>query len=76
MTKKPHRGGDKLNKIKALREEKGITQIGLANILEVTQGAISQWETGDSLPRADKLVALAKILDCTVDELLMEESKG
>lgn len=64
-----------MNKIKALREEKGITQIGLASMLEVTQGAISQWETGDSLPRADKLPVLAKILGCTVDELLREENK-
>ena len=39
----------------------------------VTQGAISQWETGKSFPRAELLPKLADILGCTVDELLRKE---
>lgn len=47
-----------------------MTQIELADKLSISRTTISMWETGDSLPRADKLLQLAKILDCTVDELL------
>lgn len=56
--------------IKEAREKSGMSQQTLADALNITQGAISQWEKGDSTPRADKLVQLAQILGCTVDELL------
>lgn len=58
--------------IKNVREAAGMSQNDLATALNITQGAVSQWENGDSVPRADKLPALAKILGCTVDELLRE----
>lgn len=56
--------------IKNLREKHGLSQIDLANILNVTQGAVSQWESGQSKPRADVLIKLSRILDCSIDELL------
>jgi transcriptional regulator with XRE-family HTH domain len=56
--------------IKEAREKSGMSQQALADALNITQGAISQWEKGDSAPRANKLVQLAQILGCTVDELL------
>ena len=59
-----------LNRLKEFRIKKGFTQIELAQKLNVKQNTVSQWETGESLPRADKLFKLAKILNCTVDELL------
>lgn len=60
--------------IRPWREEKGLTQCELAELLEVDQTAISQWERGRAKPRADKLLRLAEILGCTVEELLREES--
>ena len=59
-----------MNRLKEFRIKKGFTQIELAQKLNVKQNTVSQWETGESLPRADKLFKLAKILNCTVDELL------
>ena len=59
--------------ISVAREKRGITQAELADSLCVTQGAISQWETGKSFPRAELLPKLADILGCTVDELLRKE---
>ncbi len=56
--------------IKKLREKKKISQIQLAEMLNVTQSAVAMWETGVNKPRVGTLVQLAKILDCTVDELL------
>ena len=61
-----------MNRLKELREQKNITQIQLAELLNVTQSAVTKWETGESRPRAEKLIQLAKLFDCTVDELLKE----
>ena len=61
--------------IKEAREKAGLTQQDLADELGVGQSTVAMWETQKSLPRTDKLPALAKILGCTIDELLkVEES--
>lgn len=70
------RGGYILNKIKVLRENLKISQTKIAEILGVKQSAVSQWETGETIPRADKLPELAKILGCTIDDLFKNEEKG
>ena len=51
------------------RKKQSITQKELAAKMGVTQALISQWETGEAMPRSDKLPELAKILDCSIDEL-------
>lgn len=56
--------------ISAAREKIKITQEELAKQLNITQGAVAQWESGRTRPRSDMLVRLADILGCTVDELL------
>lgn len=61
-----------MNAIKNARKRIGITQKALALKLNVTQGAIALWETSKVNPRTDKLIEMAKILDCSVDELLKE----
>lgn len=59
-------------KLKELRQAKKLTQIEIAKELEVSHTTVSMWETGAALPRAGKLIKLADILGCTVDELLKE----
>ena len=59
--------------IKEAREKAGLTQQDLANELGVGQSTVAMWETQKSLPRTDKLPALAKILGCKIDELLKKE---
>lgn len=54
--------------------KKNLTQAKLADFLNIRQSTVAMWETGESLPRADKLPELAKILGCTVDELLRDEA--
>jgi len=61
-------------RIKELREAKGMKQISLAAALGVDQTAISKWESGECHPRADKLLRLAELLNCTIEELLHEET--
>jgi transcriptional regulator with XRE-family HTH domain len=50
-----------------------MTQAELAELVGINRTTISMWETNNSMPRADKLIQLANILGCTVDELLREE---
>ena len=56
--------------IKKAREKAGLTKQDLANELGVGQSTVAMWETQNSLPRTDKLPMLAKILGCTIDDLL------
>ncbi|MBB5335392.1 helix-turn-helix domain-containing protein [Pectinatus brassicae] len=59
--------------IKVYRKKLKITQSDLAAKMNVTQGAIVQWESGICFPRADKLPMLANILNCSIEELIMPE---
>ncbi len=61
--------------IKCLREKKSISQIDLANQMNVTQATISSWESGKANPTADKLMLLSNILECKIDELFEYEPK-
>ena len=57
-------------RIKQLRKNRKYSQEQLARKLGLTQGAISQWETGATTPAADQLVSLAEVFNMSVDELL------
>lgn len=59
-----------MNRIRQYREQRKLSQAYVAEKLDITQQAIAKWETGESLPRADKLPQLAAILGCSIDELL------
>lgn len=52
------------------RKEKQITQQQLADKLNITNKAVSKWETGNGLPDITLLTELADILDVSVDEIL------
>ena len=58
-----------VNKIRELREKKGITQEHVASALGVKQATVSMWETGSAKPRMDKLPALASVLGCSIEDL-------
>lgn len=59
-----------MEKLKELREKRGLTQEELAKILSVSRSTVTLWELGINKPRADTLVKLAKVLHCTTDDLL------
>ncbi len=62
--------------IKALRNERGLTQMQLANGIGVRQSVISAWEIGKSQPLPDGLIALASFFSCSVDYILGREDEG
>lgn len=45
------------------RSEAGLSQRELARRVEVSPGAVSQWETGETAPREDTTVALERVLE-------------
>ena len=59
--------------IAAQRKQLSMTQQDVANQLNITNKAISKWETGEGYPDITVLPALAEILHVTVDELLKGE---
>lgn len=65
---------NKMNAIIRLRKKQGLSQAQLAEKLNITQGAVSQWEMGLSKPKSEILPELAKALNCTIDELFKENS--
>ncbi len=58
------------NHICKLRESKGLTQYELAQLLGVSDKAVSKWENGQSLPRMETFEAMAATFETTVEELL------
>ena len=56
------------------RKELGITQDALAQKLEVTNQAVSKWESDQCCPDINLLPRLADIFDITIDELFGREA--
>lgn len=59
--------------IKKLREEKGMTQLQLAEATGVSDKAVSKWETSKGLPDITLIEPLSKALGVSVMELMSGE---
>ncbi|MDE6356442.1 MAG: helix-turn-helix domain-containing protein [Clostridia bacterium] len=60
-------------RLKELRQEKGIGQVELAAKLNVSKGIISFWENGLREPTMSNLVAIADFFGVTLDYLVGRE---
>ena len=56
--------------ISSLRKEKGMTQKDLADMLGITDKAVSKWERGVAYPDTATIPAIAEIFEISVEELL------
>ena len=70
---------DDINKIigknlLALRKQKKLTQMELAEKLNYSDKSISKWETGESLPSIEVLFELSKFYNVTLDDLTNEST--
>ena len=63
-----------MNSIQKLRAKNKLTQEKLSEMLNVDRSTIAKWETGEAMPRADKLPEIAKLLNCTIDDLFEDDS--
>ena len=59
--------------IQTKRKAKGLTQAQLSEMLGITSKAVSKWETGVAIPDIALFPELTKILNITIDELLVGE---
>lgn len=57
-------------KIKLLRDNKGMTQSELARILGLSRSGVNAWEMGLSIPSTQYIVELAKCFNVSTDYLL------
>lgn len=60
-------------KLKELRENRGLTQRDLAQVLKLSKGSIGMWESTERLPNAKQLQQIASYFNVSVDELLGRE---
>lgn len=64
------------DKLIALRKKKGLSQLDVAEILNVSRQAVSRWEVGTSYPSVDNLAALSKLYDIALDDLMNVHLEG
>ena len=58
--------------LRTMRRKKNISQEELAGKLNVSRQAVSRWEQGNGYPEMEKMIALSRILDVTLDYLVSE----
>ena len=62
------------NRIADLRNEKRMTQSELAELLHISDKAVSKWENTDSCPDISLLPALSDIFEVSIDYLVRGEA--
>lgn len=61
--------------IRKLRKEKELKQVDLAKMVGIKNNTLSQYETGERMPNIEMLTKLAKVLNCSIEELIKDEEK-
>lgn len=56
-----------------LRQQVGLTQLQLADMLNYSDKAVSKWERGESIPDLRVLIQLAEIYHITLDDIVKEQ---
>ena len=62
--------------IRELREDRGWTQLDLANRLGITPVSVYNWERGKYIPSTTKLRQLAEVFGVRMDEIALPEEAG
>lgn len=63
------------NRLYELRKKQGLSQEELAEKLGVSRQAVSKWERSEASPDTDNLIALAKLYNLSLDELIYGEKE-
>lgn len=59
--------------LRSCRLNAGLTVAQVVKALSVSDAAVYQWETGETLPNVRRLPEIAKLYGVTVDELLKSD---
>ncbi|KRL93638.1 helix-turn-helix domain-containing protein [Levilactobacillus hammesii] len=60
-------------RLKQTRQRQNLTQSAVAEVLHVSRQTVSSWETGNSYPSIDSLIALSDFYHLSLDTLLKED---
>ncbi len=60
-------------KLQTLRREKGLSQEMLAESIGISRQAVAKWESGQSTPDIENLIALSDYFRVSIDRLVKEE---
>ena len=60
-------------RIKACRQQAGMSQEKVAELMGISRQAVTKWETNKSAPSTENLFKLAEIFGTTVDLLMPEQ---
>lgn len=63
-----------VERLRELRKKRGLTQNELAKLLDVGRTTVTLWEKGVNNPRIEVLPKLARVLHCSVDDLLRHKT--
>lgn len=58
-----------------LKAERGLTDYRIAQDTGVSRSTLSEWNAGQYIPKADKLLKIARYLNVSIEDLLEAESK-
>lgn len=61
-------------KLVSLRKEKGLSQLKLAEMMNVSRQAVSRWEAGTAVPSTDNLKYLGLLYGVTLEYLLYDDA--
>ena len=61
-------------KLSNLRKQNNYTQEELADIMNVSRQSVSRWESDIAFPETEKLIALSKLYNCSIDYLLQNDN--
>ena len=62
-------------KLVSLRKEKGLSQLKLAEMMNVSRQAISRWEVGTAVPSIDNLNFLGRLYNVPLEYLLNDDAE-
>lgn len=63
-------------KLVLLRKQRGLTQLELAEKINVSRQAVSRWESGETTPSRENLKALSGLYCVTIDSMLNGDKQG
>jgi len=61
-------------KLKEARKKAGLTQVQLAEKMNVSRSAVAKWENSNGMPDIENMKLLAQLLNVSIDYLLKDDS--